>query len=370
MDTTSRDDLFTHIHKALRLGLFDITAQAGRTDWSDADEIAELQARWRPLLALLRAHTAHEDDHILRILDRHDAAATEPTADQHHDLDDLLDELADQFDSLSPTATPAAGLALYRDLARFVAAYFPHLHDEETRIMARIWELCSDEEIAATRARFMADTTPEILTATLTWMLPALDRPTRRALVGGLAATAPPPVVAMALDIAAAALPPPRRRRPQAGRENRVMTPEGRTRRRRHLAVDPIVTEKFRIITDASPACAWDAITENGKRVGHLYGLEVRSTWQSGATLTVGIGGGERLTGHVLRAEPPWRLSYTLGPSGDDPSVYVTWDIQRRSGSTIVRLYVDEPGTTDGTDIELGWTPVLAALERELDRVS
>lgn len=204
--TTTRDDLFTHIHKALRLGLFDITAEAGRTDWTDEAEIAELQARWRPLHALLRAHTAHEDNYILRILDRHDAAATEATADQHHDLDDLLDELAEQFDNVTRTPNPTAGLALDRDLARFVAAYLPHLHDEETRIMARIWELCSDEEIADTRARFMADTTPEVLTASLTWMLPALDRPTRRALFGGLAATAPPPVVAMALDVAATAL--------------------------------------------------------------------------------------------------------------------------------------------------------------------
>ena len=31
--TEHRDDLFTHIHKALRLALFDVTARAGRTDW-------------------------------------------------------------------------------------------------------------------------------------------------------------------------------------------------------------------------------------------------------------------------------------------------------------------------------------------------
>jgi hypothetical protein len=33
--TTGRDDLFTSIHKGLRLGLFDITVQTGRTDWTD-----------------------------------------------------------------------------------------------------------------------------------------------------------------------------------------------------------------------------------------------------------------------------------------------------------------------------------------------
>lgn len=138
------------------------------------------------------------------------------------------------------------------------------------------------------------------------------------------------------------------------------------TQPRRHLVMDPILTEKFRIITNASPTRAWDAITQNGQGVEHLYGLEVRSTWQPGATLTVGIAGGEELTGQVLHAEPPWRLSYTLGPRLDHPSAYVTWDIQRRSDSTIVRLYIDEPDTMDGTDIELAWTPVLASLERQL----
>lgn len=207
MDTTTRDDLFTHVHKALRLGLFEITAQAGRTDWNNPEDVAHLQNQWWPLCALLRAHTAHEDNYILRILDRYDAPATEPTGDQHRDLDDLLDEIAARFDTLGLGSGPADGLALYRDLARFVAAYVPHLHDEETRIMTRIWELCTDDEIAATRARFMADTPPDVLATTIRYMLPALDRPARRNLVAGLAATAPPPVITMVLDIAAATLP-------------------------------------------------------------------------------------------------------------------------------------------------------------------
>lgn len=198
-DTASRDDLFAHIHKALRLGLFEITVQAGRTDWTDADQISALTRRWRPLLELLRVHSAHEEQHIFRILDLHDPAAVEPTSDQHHDLDDLLDDLAERFDELASAPNPADGLTLYRDLAQFVAAYLPHLHDEETRIMSRIWDLCTDEEIAATQARFTADTAPEVTMTTREYMLAAIDRPTRQTLIARLASTAPPPAVAMAL---------------------------------------------------------------------------------------------------------------------------------------------------------------------------
>lgn len=197
----ARDDLFTHIHKALRLALFDVTVAAGRTDWDDAREVAELERQWRPLLGLLRAHTAHEETYIFRLLDACDPIAVEPDHDQHQDLEDLLDDLDGRFDAIVQAPGPADGLAFYRDLARFVAAYLPHLHDEETRVMSRIWECCTDEEIAATRAAFMADTSPEVHATTLRYLLPAIDRHTRRTLARGLAG-APEEMVSGVLAIA------------------------------------------------------------------------------------------------------------------------------------------------------------------------
>jgi hypothetical protein len=199
--TALRDDLFTHIHKGLRLGLFEVTINVGRTDWTDQPAVAEIGNQWRPLLGLLRAHTEHEEGHIFRLLDAHDPLAVGPASDQHHDLDDLLDHVASQFDGALRESDAASGLALYRDLTRFVAAYLPHLHEEETRIMGRIWECCSDAEIATTRAAFMAEMTPEIQSAGLRHMLPAMDQPTRRVLAAGLAG-APPAVIGTVMALA------------------------------------------------------------------------------------------------------------------------------------------------------------------------
>ncbi len=200
--TLDRDDLFTSIHKALRLALFDLTVQAGRTDWTNPTDVAALGARWRPLLVLLHAHTSHEDQHILRILDVHDPNITEPIAEQHRDLEDLLDHVAERFEAVLADPAPDTGLALYRDLARFVAGYLPHLHEEETRIMARIWETCTDEELATTRAALTAAMSPDVTATTIEYMLPAVDLPTRRALVARVTATAPKPVVDMVWCIA------------------------------------------------------------------------------------------------------------------------------------------------------------------------
>jgi hypothetical protein len=187
---TPRDDLFTHIHKALRLALFELTAQAGRTDWGDPADVEALEATWRPIHALLEAHTSHEDRHILRILDGHDPSVTAAAGEQHRDLDDLLDHLAARFDDVLAAPDPADGLDLYRDLARFVAAYLPHLHDEETRIMPAIWEACSDDEIADVRAAFMADTAPDVMETSMRYLLAALDQPTRTLLLARAAAPA------------------------------------------------------------------------------------------------------------------------------------------------------------------------------------
>jgi hypothetical protein len=199
--TPVRDDLFTHIHKGLRLGLFEFTINVGRTDWTDLAAVAEIGEQWWPLLDLLRAHTQHEEGHIFRLLDAYDPIAVEPATDQHHDLDDLLDHLADRFDYGLAEPDAAAGLMLYRDLTRFVASYLPHLYDEETRLMARIWECCSDEEIATTRAAFMADMTPEVQGVSLRYLLPAIDQPTRRVLAAGLAG-APPAAAAAVMALA------------------------------------------------------------------------------------------------------------------------------------------------------------------------
>jgi hypothetical protein len=197
-----RDDLFTNIHKAIRAGLFDLTITAGATDWNDPAAVAGFDDTWRRLHALLAAHTHHEDDHILRILDPHDPAATEPASAQHRDLGGWLADIAGWIDAVVADSDRVEGLALYRELALFCSSYLTHIHDEETTVMARIWELCTDNEIAATRAAFMADMDPGVLDTSLRLMLPAIDPEARTDLITGLSATAPPPVIDGVLTIA------------------------------------------------------------------------------------------------------------------------------------------------------------------------
>ena len=128
-------------------------------------------------------------------------------------------------------------------------------------------------------------------------------------------------------------------------------------------------TELFRTLTNADAASVWDILAPSCKGSAYLYGMAVESDWTPGSPITLGPDGGPRLTGVVLAADRPRRLTYTLGDSAEKPSVYVTWEIRTDSCGTVVRLYVDEVDPVAGSaeELESVWLPVLASLRLRLE---
>ena len=132
----------------------------------------------------------------------------------------------------------------------------------------------------------------------------------------------------------------------------------------------PLVSEQFHAITSANPECAWTALTATGVPLDYLHGMTADTGWQPGARGSLALTGHWRLTGEVLAAERPHRLSYTLDDPPGSPSVYVTWELRRTDDGTIIRLNVDEPGPPVGSteDLESAWLPVLSGLVKHLER--
>ena len=98
--------------------------------------------------------------------------------------------------------------------------------------------------------------------------------------------------------------------------------------------------------------------------------MTVDTDSQPGARVTLALADQWRLTGEVLAAERPHRLSYTLDDPPASPSVYVTWELRRTGDGTIIRLNVDEPWPLAGGTEDLGsaWLPVLPSLVKHLER--
>jgi uncharacterized protein YndB with AHSA1/START domain len=132
----------------------------------------------------------------------------------------------------------------------------------------------------------------------------------------------------------------------------------------------PFASEQFHAITSAKPECVWNALTATGVPLEFLHGMAVYTDWRLGSRVTLVLTDQWRLTGEVLAAEQPHRLSYTLEDACGSPSVYVTWELSRTDDGTIIRLNVDEPWpfVSSSEDLESAWLPVLSGLVKQLER--
>lgn len=122
--------------------------------------------------------------------------------------------------------------------------------------------------------------------------------------------------------------------------------------------MDGIASQLYRLATDAAPGRVWAALTT----ARHLYGLAPSSDWRAGSAV-VFAGEGTSLSGQVLAAEEPCRLSYSLRVEDGQPETYVTWEIVGDGAGSVVLLFVDEPGEPE---VGPGWEEVLARLESVL----
>ena len=122
--------------------------------------------------------------------------------------------------------------------------------------------------------------------------------------------------------------------------------------------MDGIATRLFRFATDAGPDRVWAALTT----ARYLYGMAPSSEWRPGAAVAF-AGEGTALSGEVLAAEKPHRLSYSLRAGDGQPDTYVTWDILGDGAGSVVLLFVDEPGEPE---VEPAWLEVVTRLESAL----
>ena len=117
-------------------------------------------------------------------------------------------------------------------------------------------------------------------------------------------------------------------------------------------------------LTSARPELAWTALTDADQTAAYLYGLAAHSTWIPGAPIGFCLGNRTELTGRVLHAQRPERLSYVLQSAPHDPPTYLTWLIRQAPGGCTIRLEIDEVDSADSReDAEDAWLPVLAALQ-------
>lgn len=204
--TAPRPDLFTPIHKAIRALLYDLAAEAQRTDHADAAASAATCDRIERGLDLMLEHGAHEDAEIFPALAACAPALAARLETQHHSLHHADDEVRAGIIAIRTAADAhgrqAAGARMVRALNALVGMQSLHMNAEEEEAMPALLARYADDELVAIRARIVASQSPERYEEWLRLMIPALHDGELTGMLAGLKASAPEPVVHMVLRVA------------------------------------------------------------------------------------------------------------------------------------------------------------------------
>jgi hypothetical protein len=206
--TAARLDLYTPIHKALRLFMTDTLQRVGQLDTEDPTEFAATTTQVQALLAQCRAHLAHENQFVHTALEARSPGASARIAGEHDQHLEHIAALEAELAALRALPSALGALRLYRQLALFVADNFEHMHHEETHHNAQLWALYSDAELLEVHERLVASIEPAEMAATVRWLVPAMNPAERAEMLVPMQQQMPPEAMRDLLGIARPHLPP------------------------------------------------------------------------------------------------------------------------------------------------------------------
>jgi len=190
-----RADLYTGIHKAMRMITCDMLVALGRMDTSDAEEVAATLARLRQVLELSRQHLHKEDQYVHPLMESRRRGSTALMREQHRSHEvafERLEALALRIEGSRGPGRDEAALELYRCFALYMADDFAHMHEEETENNRVLWAHCEDAELRDIHQAIVAAMDPRLLAEYVRWLAPAMNPLERAGLLAGMRAALSP----------------------------------------------------------------------------------------------------------------------------------------------------------------------------------
>lgn len=202
--SSSRENLYAGIHKALRAFMTDTLLAVGRADPSDPQDVADASGRVIGLMDLCEAHVQHENSFVHPAIEARTPGVCGEVAQDHvahlHHIQRLR-AAAQQLPGLDAPLQAGALHALYLELSLFVADNLQHMHVEETRHNAALWSAYTDAELRAIHDALVATIPPSEMMQVMRWMLPQMHALERLQVLGGMRQGAPAPVFQAVLDV-------------------------------------------------------------------------------------------------------------------------------------------------------------------------
>ena len=191
---TGRHEMYTAIHKALRLLMAETLTTLSRTDAAKEAEVAAALRLVRELTTLCRLHLHTENQFIHTAMEARRPGSANLAAQDHVGHEVAIERVeADALavEKSSGEARASLIFTLYSRIAVFVGENYEHMNEEETHNQSVLWETYSDDELRGIEGAIVGSHTPDETAAAMRWMIPALPGPQAAALVGGLRAAMP-----------------------------------------------------------------------------------------------------------------------------------------------------------------------------------
>jgi len=216
---TPRFDLYTGIHKAIRLACAETLMRLGAVDADDDAEVRAVTAALGALLGQMRSHVKHENQFVHPAMEARRPGSASQVSGEHEEHLASIEAL--EREAMALAALPAAerrlpALRLYRHFALFVAENHEHMHHEETVHNAVLWACYSDAELMAIEMAIIASQSPEAMAGWLHWFGPALSTAELAPMLAGARSGMPAEVFEGLMASMAARQSPERHRRVRA----------------------------------------------------------------------------------------------------------------------------------------------------------
>lgn len=205
-------DLYRDIHKGIRAELFAVTSTAGSLDPTDRCGRVALADHVVSVGQVLELHAEHEDATIDPVLVAHLPELAESISNDHRVLEarfaGLVELASDAAAATAPADHRRLGHLLHLELSGFTSAYLAHQLVEERVVMPALEQALGVEAVVGMHMAIISSIPPDVMAASLAFMLPAMNVEDRAELLGGMRAAAPPEAFAAVVSLARSVLDP------------------------------------------------------------------------------------------------------------------------------------------------------------------
>ena len=192
----SRTDFYLLVHKGQRHVLFELSGRAGQLDSREDATRVDLVRDIDALIAALLDHADKEDEFLQPLIRESAPEIAKRLENEHSAVEAKVAALQNATAIALLEKAPEYDLAVYRALARFVAAYLSHLDLEEVGAMPALLEKFDEMTLSGIQRRIVAATAPSILRYNLKAILPAVTALERAEVLASLCARLGPAEIA------------------------------------------------------------------------------------------------------------------------------------------------------------------------------